>query len=58
MFTMNKIGRALARGFENIAKARVNSVLLGMDRKKLAEMGYSYDALLLGPKARPWRITP
>jgi hypothetical protein len=55
MITISRIGSALQRFFENMAKARVNSVLLGMDRQRLAEMGYSYQLLEQGPKAWPWR---
>ena len=55
MITISRIGGALQRFFENMAKARVNSVLLGMDRARLAEMGFSYRLLEQGPKAWPWR---
>ena len=55
MITIDRIGNALQRFFENMAKARVNSVLLGMDRERLADMGYSYELLQQGPKAWPWR---
>ena len=55
MITINRIGSALQRFFENTAKARMNSVLLGMDRDRLAEMGYSYQLLRRGPAAWPWR---
>ncbi len=57
MITINRIGSALQRFFENTAKARMNSVLLGMDRHRLAEMGYSYELLKRGPAAWPWRET-
>ena len=42
--------------FENIAKARVNSVLLMTDRDQLKAWGYSWEALKQGPQAWPWRI--
>ena len=42
--------------FENMAKARVNSVLLATDREQLKAWGYSYEALRQGPKAWPWRL--
>ena len=58
MFTMNKIVRALARHFEATAIARVNGVLLGMDRKTLAKGGISYDKLRQGVSAWPWRELP
>ena len=57
MITMNKVAKALQRFFEAIAKARVNSVLLGMGRDKVEQLGYSYEALLVGPAAWPWRKT-
>ena len=57
MITISNIGKALQRFFEAIAKARVNSVLLGMGREKVEQLGYSYEALLTGPSAWPWRKT-
>ncbi|MFT5219949.1 MAG: hypothetical protein ACI9LO_002292 [Planctomycetota bacterium] len=58
MDTIAKIINRLQRASEAIAKARVNSVLLGMGREKVEEYGYSFDALQLGPSAWPWRGTP
>tara|TARA_R110002074_G_scaffold84603_2_gene187752 strand:- start:627 stop:956 length:330 start_codon:yes stop_codon:yes gene_type:complete len=58
MNTISRIIRPLQRAFEATAKARVNSVLLGMGREKVEEYGYSFDALRLGPSAWPWRKTP
>ncbi len=57
MITISNIARALQRFFEATAKARVNSVLLGMGREKVEELGYSYEALRAGPSAWPWRKT-
>ena len=57
MITINKTAKALQRFFEAMAKARVNSVLLGMGRAKVEELGYSYEALRAGPSAWPWRKT-
>lgn len=57
MISKNRIIAAARGFFEAIARARVNSVLLGFGREKAEELGYSYDALLLGPSAWPWRNT-
>lgn len=57
MITISKAAQALQRFFEATAKARVNSTLLGMGREKVEELGYSYEALLAGPSAWPWRKT-
>ena len=57
MITISKTAKALQRFFEAMAKARVNSVLLGMGREKVEELGYSYEALRAGPSAWPWRKT-
>ncbi|MFZ9038008.1 MAG: hypothetical protein ACO3DT_08060 [Gammaproteobacteria bacterium] len=57
MITISKTASALQRFFEAMAKARVNSVLLGMGRAKAEELGYSYEALRAGPSAWPWRKT-
>ena len=57
MITIGKVAQAMQGFFESIAKARVNSTLLGMGRKKVEEMGYSYEALQAGPGAWPWRKT-
>ena len=57
MISINRIGSALQGFFENVAKARVNSVLLGMDAEKLAQVGISRAALERGPSAWPWRET-
>ena len=57
MITITRIIKALGQLGEATAKARVNSVLLGMGREKVEEFGYSYDALHLGPSAWPWRKT-
>ena len=54
MISKNRIIAAARNFFEAIARARVNSVLLGFGREKAEELGYSYDALLLGPSAWPW----
>jgi hypothetical protein len=58
MFAITNVTNAIIGFFESIAKARVNSVLLGMGREKVEEFGYSYDALQLGPDAWPWREMP
>ena len=58
MFTITKVSKAMSGFFESIARARVNSVLLGMGREKVEEFGYSYDELRLGPDAWPWRKMP
>ena len=50
------IAARLGRMFENMAKARVNSVLLMTDREQLKAWGYSYEALQRGPAAWPWRL--
>lgn len=55
MITISNTATALKRFFEATAKARVNSVLLQMGRKKVEEMGFSYEALRAGPSAWPWR---
>lgn len=57
MITINKTAKALQRFFEATAKARVNSVLLGMGREKVEQLGYSWEALRDGPSAWPWRKT-
>ena len=57
MITISKTAKAIQRFFEAMAKARVNSTLLGMGREKVEELGYSYEALLVGPSAWPWRKT-
>ena len=57
MITISKTAKALQRFFESMAKARVNSVLLGMGREKVEQLGYSYEALRAGPSAWPWRKT-
>lgn len=57
MITISKTAKALQRFFEAMAKARVNSTLLGMGREKVEELGYSYEALRAGPSAWPWRKT-
>lgn len=57
MITISKTAKAIQRFFEAMAKARVNSTLLGMGREKVEELGYSYEALLAGPSAWPWRKT-
>jgi len=38
MITISKTAKALQRFFEAMAKARVNSVLLGMGREKVEEL--------------------
>ena len=57
MITISKTAKAIQRFFEATAKARVNSTLLGMGREKVEELGYSYEALQIGPSAWPWRKT-
>lgn len=57
MITISSTVQALQRFFEATAKARVNSTLLGMGRAKVEQLGYSYEALLQGPNAWPWRKT-
>ena len=57
MNTFIKFTRALQRALEATAKARANSVLLGMGREKVEELGYSYEALRIGSSAWPWRKT-
>lgn len=57
MISINRIASAMQGFFEAMAKARVNSVLLGMDRDQLAKCGYSYELLRRGPSAWPWRET-
>ena len=58
MNTFTRIINRLKPAFEGMAKARVNSVLLGMGREQVEGYGYSFDALQLGPSAWPWRKTP
>jgi hypothetical protein len=53
MITISNTATALKRFFEATAKARVNSVLLQMGRKKVEELGFSYEALRAGPSAGP-----
>ena len=62
MISMNKIAITARRFLEattkarmNSAKAMVNTTLLGMGREQVEELGYSYEALLLGPSAWPWQ---
>ena len=55
MNTITRTINLLQRAFDAMAKARVNSVLLGMGREKVEKYGYSFDALQLGPSAWPWR---
>jgi len=57
MITISKVAKALQRFFEATAKARVNSTLLGMGREKVEQLGYSWEALQIGPSAWPWRKT-
>ena len=57
MITISKTAKAIQRFFEAMAKARVNSTLLGMGREKIEVLGYSYEALRMGPSAWPWRKT-
>ena len=52
----NRIFSRLGVLFENMAKARVNSTLLSIDRQQLQAWGYSYEALQRGPSAWPWRL--
>ena len=56
--TIAKIMHALQRFFEAIAKARVNSVLLGMGPERVEQLGYSWAALQHGPEAWSWRQMP
>jgi hypothetical protein len=58
MFSMNKILRALQRHLEATARARTNAMLLGMERERLEEWGFSYTALRQGVDAWPWRSLP
>ena len=51
-----RIFSKLGTVFENMAKARVNSTLLTIDRQQLQAWGYSYEALQRGPSAWPWRL--
>ena len=51
MITISGTINALGRFFEAIAKARVNSTLLGMGRERVEQFGYSYEALQTGPSA-------
>ena len=55
MITVKGTIEAMGRFFEAMAKARVNSELLRMGREKVESLGYSYEALLIGPSAWPWR---
>ena len=57
MITITGTINALGRFFEAMAKARVNSTLLGMGRERVEQFGYSYEALRTGPSAWPWRKT-
>ena len=56
MTVAHRVFTTLGKFFENMAKARVNSVLLATDREQLKTWGYSYEALKQGPKAWPWRL--
>jgi len=64
MISMNKIKITARRILEKTTEARmnsaiisVNSTLLSYGREHAEELGYSYEALLLGPSAWPWQKT-
>ena len=64
MISMNRFAGSVQRFFEATSTARlkyaivqVNTVLLGMGRERVEELGYSYEALQIGPSAWPWRNT-
>ncbi len=58
---MNTIGKtinSMNRFFERVAKARMQSTLLTMGQKWTEDKGYSYEAIVAGESAWPWRKLP
>lgn len=55
MNTLSKFIKSIGVFFDLIAKARVQSTLLGMGREWVERHGYSYDLLRAGTSEWPWR---
>ena len=55
MNTLSKFIKSIGVFFDLIAKARMQSTLLGMGREWVERHGYSYDLLRAGTSEWPWR---
>jgi len=55
MTIIKKTLGSLGRFFEATGKAKLNAELLRMGRRRVEDLGYSYEALRSGPSAWPWR---